>query len=66
MLGALSRGSSLLEVYGFAPNAAIHVNQLIDAVMSINEHVKGWESEKVKQTLLKREDLKLVYFEYMW
>jgi hypothetical protein len=41
------------------------ISELINTVMSIGEYTEGRESEKVKQALLKRDDLKLVCFEYV-
>ena len=42
------------------------INDLINVVLSIGEHTEVREAEKVKRTLLKRDDLKLICFEYVW
>jgi len=42
------------------------ISELINTVMSVGEYTEGRESKKVKQALLKRDDLKLVCFEYVW
>jgi len=42
------------------------ISELINTVMSVGEHAEVRESEKAKQTLLQRDDLKLVCFEYVW
>ncbi len=42
------------------------ISELMDVIMKIGEHAEERESKQVKQTLLKRDDLKLVCFEYVW
>lgn len=50
MLGALSRGSSLLEVYGVAPSAAIFANR--NSVLGHGFQFEGYMDELSKQLTL--------------